>query len=306
MIDKANKMSNVLYSVLGRSCNRMLIGKNFWKGMALPYFLYGQEAILYNKGQIQKLQLTENKAFRTILQVPLYTPIEALRGEIGSSSMEYRDIKNKILYLRNIMKETPNELIRKIIIEEINQTEMKWIKLVKSYMSRMRLSIDNIVDMTPQQLKDYINRKESEEWREGMNNKSSLALYKDNKKQIDEVKWFRNGIKWNIMVKARTNTLKLGWRNWETEMEKKCEICEIENEDLKHFLLECTFLEKLRCQFIELQRPRNEDINELMARILLFGWKKERYQEEQIEYFVDMVFELWKERERLRKAATSD
>lgn len=87
---------------------------------------------------------------------------------------------------------------------------MKWIKLVKSYMSRMRLSIDNIVDMTPQQLKDYINRKESEEWREGMNNKSSLALYKDHKKQIDEVKWFRNGIKWNIMVKARTNTLKLG------------------------------------------------------------------------------------------------
>lgn len=69
MIDKANKMSNVLYSVLGRSCNRMLIGKTFWKGMALPYFLYGQEAILYNKGQIQKLQLTENKAFRTILQV---------------------------------------------------------------------------------------------------------------------------------------------------------------------------------------------------------------------------------------------
>ena len=204
------------------------------------------------------------------------------------------------------MKETPNERIRKIIIEEINQTEMKWIKLVKSYMSRMRLSIDNIVDMTPQQLKDYINRKESEEWREGMNNKSSLALYKDHKKQIDEVKWFRNGIKWNIMVKARTNTLKLGWRNWETEMEKKCEICEIENEDLKHFLLECTFLEKLGCQFIELQRPRNEDINELMARILLFGWKKERYQEEQIEYFVDMVFELWKERERLRKAATSD
>ena len=53
-IEKANKLCNNLYSVLGNSCNKMLIGKTYWKSLALANFLYCQEIIIFNKTDIQK------------------------------------------------------------------------------------------------------------------------------------------------------------------------------------------------------------------------------------------------------------
>ena len=102
-IEKANKLCNNLYSVLGNSCNRMLIGKTYWKILALPNILYGQEIVIYNKNDIDRLQIIENRAFRYILQVPCYTAIEYLRGEIGVSDMKCRDMKSKINYVKHAM-----------------------------------------------------------------------------------------------------------------------------------------------------------------------------------------------------------
>ena len=42
---------------------------------------------LYNTREIDQMQRVENKAYRTILNLPLYTAVEFLRGEIGSSSI---------------------------------------------------------------------------------------------------------------------------------------------------------------------------------------------------------------------------
>ena len=43
-----------------------------------------------------------NKAYRDILQVPIYTASEFLKGEIGAPSSESKDIKNK--WLLKILK----------------------------------------------------------------------------------------------------------------------------------------------------------------------------------------------------------
>ena len=61
------KFSNVLYSILGNSVNRLLIGKTFWKGVVLPNLLYANDIIPMNKSDLDKIQVIENKAFRTIL-----------------------------------------------------------------------------------------------------------------------------------------------------------------------------------------------------------------------------------------------
>ena len=41
----------------------MLIGKTFNKGLALPNILYANDVILYNKLEIKKLQVVDNKAY---------------------------------------------------------------------------------------------------------------------------------------------------------------------------------------------------------------------------------------------------
>ena len=65
------------------------------------------------------------------------------------------------------------------------------------------------------------------------------------KQHIKEKKWFKNGAKYLLMKKARSDTLKLGWRNWAIDEEKICKLCGHEIETNKHFLLRCFKLEFL-------------------------------------------------------------
>ena len=44
-LNSAKKMSNILHSVVTRSHQRIKKGKTFWKGLAMPVFLYGAEVL---------------------------------------------------------------------------------------------------------------------------------------------------------------------------------------------------------------------------------------------------------------------
>ena len=60
-ISLAQKMSNMTYSIIARSCNKLMIGKSFWNCVALPSILYGSSMICWTKTEISKLQRQENK-----------------------------------------------------------------------------------------------------------------------------------------------------------------------------------------------------------------------------------------------------
>ena len=45
------------------------------------------------------------------------------------------------------------------------------------------------------------------------------------KQHIKEEKWFKNGAKYSLVMKARSDTLELGRRNWVTDEEKICKLC---------------------------------------------------------------------------------
>ena len=98
--DKGIQFGNQLYSILGNSYNRMLIGKTFYKGLVLPNILYGQDIIIYNKSELEQLQKFYNKACRTILNVPKSTAVEFLR-----------DMKNKIMFLKHALKNDSNTIL---------------------------------------------------------------------------------------------------------------------------------------------------------------------------------------------------
>ena len=51
--EKGTKLCNYMTSVIGGSCNRLLIGKTFWKNVALPGILYGQEVMIYRSADQQ-------------------------------------------------------------------------------------------------------------------------------------------------------------------------------------------------------------------------------------------------------------
>ena len=89
---KARKMENITYSMIDESVNRLLIGKAYWKAVALPTVLHDINAININQGKINKLQVTERKVFKA----SSYTPVVALRREIGSSCVCSKELLKAI------------------------------------------------------------------------------------------------------------------------------------------------------------------------------------------------------------------
>ena len=83
---KGNKYVSILPATIATSTNRLLIGKTYWKSIALPSILFSSKVINYNKTQLDELQRIENKAWRYILHAPKYAPVAAFRSEVGAES----------------------------------------------------------------------------------------------------------------------------------------------------------------------------------------------------------------------------
>ena len=69
----------MIMSVIGRSANKILIGKTYWKSVALPEIMYGAEILSYTKSELGDIQRAENYAYRQMLGAPRYTPVCTLR-----------------------------------------------------------------------------------------------------------------------------------------------------------------------------------------------------------------------------------
>ena len=135
IIQKARKMANLTHCVIEKSYNKLLIGKTYWKSIALPTILYGTYIVnLTTEENIKALQRIENSVYRTILGAARYTANATLRGEIGSSLMKKRIINSRFNFIirintgtNNLLEHTPRE------IEMDGST--KWFKTTVKYMS---------------------------------------------------------------------------------------------------------------------------------------------------------------------------
>ena len=49
MLKKAQSLANLTYSIIAKSCNKMLVGKTYWKSVALPPIMHGAGVINFNR-----------------------------------------------------------------------------------------------------------------------------------------------------------------------------------------------------------------------------------------------------------------
>ena len=47
-------MANITYSVIEKSCNKLMIGNNFWESIVLPSVLYGTNIINLTEDNINE------------------------------------------------------------------------------------------------------------------------------------------------------------------------------------------------------------------------------------------------------------
>ena len=53
-------------SVTAKGYNKIIFGKTFWKGVALPTLMQNTEAITFTNKETECIQIEENKAYRYI------------------------------------------------------------------------------------------------------------------------------------------------------------------------------------------------------------------------------------------------
>ena len=229
-------MANITYSVIGKSCNKLLIGKTFWKSIALPSLLYGTNIINLTDDNIRELQKIENSVYRCILGAAHYNPNVALRGEIGASLMRKRVINGRI----NYVKGNRNELLESILWIIQTEQETKWIKTTRKYMKDVNISFNDIHKKSKEYLKKFMIKWDLNIWKAELEMKPTLQIYKKNKNNFGDEEIYDNRPSSNILNKARPNTLQLNDRNRHTNKEINCMVCDKDEKEDIYITLCCT------------------------------------------------------------------
>ena len=142
-------------SVIERSCNKLLIGKTFWKSIVLPSILYGTNIINLTEDNIHELQKIENSVYRSILGAAHYSPNVTLRGEICASLVKKRVINGRLNYIKGIQSNR-NKLLETILWTIETERETKWIKTTRKYKNVTNIHFNDIRLNSKEYLKQFM------------------------------------------------------------------------------------------------------------------------------------------------------
>ena len=163
MIEKARKMANMTYSIIEKGGNRLLIGKTYWKSIALPSILYGVNVINLSEDDIKDLQVIENDVYRTILNAPGYAPNTTLRSEIGSSLMKKRIMNGRINFIKSILQGR-NKLLESILHRVLLENDTSWIKVSRKYINEVKLNVNDTGRKSKEEIKNIFMKWDKDQW----------------------------------------------------------------------------------------------------------------------------------------------
>ena len=66
-IMQSRKIANLTYSIIERSCSKILIGKTYWKSVVLPGILYTSSVLTWTLKEMDEMECIENQVWRQML-----------------------------------------------------------------------------------------------------------------------------------------------------------------------------------------------------------------------------------------------
>ena len=207
-------------------------------------------------------------------------------------------MESKLLLTKNIL-EGSNNLTKKILEESRIERQNKYNKTLSEYLRKFDIQFEELETMSKGRIKGTAKEWDSNKWKKELGEKSSLRTYRTYKLEIKEGKFYNNRDSSKYLFQARTNTLPLNTTKRHTGGDTKCELCNYENEDLIHFLIDCKGLEHKR-NINLIQKNLNMDKEKMVGNILFGKGDKEKIK--------TMIEEMWKfrlgkklQREKLSK-----
>ena len=289
LIDRAGKAASRTYSVIKRSCNKMLIGKTYWKGEIIPSVLHGIGLMNLSGEETNKLQAIENRVYGTILGARKGTPIAAIRGEVGASLVSTRNMRARIILAHSIWN-GKNEMVKEVLRKMRNEKSNPWIRRLNLYLRKIGVNFDQMVRMKKRQIVRKILKYDSIRWYDNLLTKTSLGIYRRKKREIKDERIYSNDRASELLFRARSNTIDLNTDKRHRGESEICDLCERGTEDLRHFMLECCRLEDKRDQQL-MTKYWKADKEEMIGDMLFDRKETERVGK--------MIEEMYRKRKRV-------
>merc|ERR1711874_5383 len=286
----AEKQVYTLIGQIRKSADKVLVGKAIWKLMCLPSVLFGRAVVPTNKTRVEGLQRLENKVWRFLMGVGGYSTVDAVRGEMGASLVESRIMETMLLYARDAMKGSFQN-IKNMMEDTMTVKKGKWYNSMKDHLRKLNISWDNLIEMPRAEIKRRVKDYDTERWRTSLQDIRTQKYYVLGKKKFGYDFCYRNNYDSTFLAKARLNALKLEeqisrGKDW---YDSTCKLCRQTEENIVHFIMDCPALESIRDYDII---DRNEKSSEeRMVDLLFFNG---RFQEVGL-----MIRKLWLKRRNL-------
>ena len=211
----------------------------------------------------------QNKAIRYFLGVHKFTPIPAILGEMGWLTCKYRQYLSVLRLWNRLIKMDANRLTKRVFLWDYDQSIAgnNWSQNTKEVLTLLGMehcfSLKTTIDI--RQAKSMFMQLLENNWKQDLESKPKLRLYKTFKNNFDTERYLHSYIsksKRSLLVQFRTGVLPLRIetgrfhliRDKQTNKlrklsieERTCLICNSgEIEDEIHFLCNCKAYEHLR------------------------------------------------------------
>jgi len=286
----AEKQVYTLIGQIRKSADKVLVGKAIWKLMCLPSVLFGRAVVPTNKARVEGLQRLENKVWRFLMGVGGYSTVDALRGEMGASLVESRIMETMLLYARDAMKGSFQN-IKNMMEDTMTVKKGKWYNSMKDHLRKLNTTWDNLIEMPRAEIKRRVKDYDTERWRTSLQDLRTQKYYVLGKKKFGYDFCYRNNYDSTFLAKARLNALKLEeqisrGKDW---YDSTCKLCKLAEENIVHFIMDCPALENIRDYDIIGRNEKSSE--EKMVDLLFFNG---RFQEVGL-----MIRKLWLKRRSL-------
>ena len=255
--------------------------------------MFARGVLIQSKEDIEQAQKVEYGVYRYLLGLSGFTAKEALRGEIGSSLMEYRQIEASVLFVKDGLN-CNFEIVKNALEIEIQENRGDWIHRINKFLNQVNLTWKDIREKDRSEIRNIIRAQDTQKWVNDMKEKKSLYLYIKEKSKMGYEECYSNNYRSELLAKARTNSLQLAeWygRGKNGKGDIKCPICKKSDEDLIHFLIDCKKLEEARDPNI-MKKIKNKKSKILQVRTLLFKLKE-------WDDIAEMIQKMWNKRKSI-------
>ncbi len=243
-VKKASQMTGRIKATVQGGLAKTLIGSELWEKQAIPSILFGAEILQFTKKNMDDIEVAQNRMARELLGASPQVAVEALRGELGWWPTAHRVARTQLSYLGHLIRLDDDKWAKMALLEQMDNEQFSWMSRIKDLADKYEVDLEQ-QGGTEQTWKDKVmnkvKKKMVEEWRAGMDGKSSLSLYRAKERPKYEA-YLRGDAGSQLLFQARTGDLPLNARQhrWMPGLGQECEVCETgERETTQHFMAEC-------------------------------------------------------------------